>query len=120
MSNELLFTILENAILLFTTVKVAKTTSAVIINKRQLNKISKYNGWVIKEFPFIDNISLEERKQVLNNNNSKDLLSLVQKLTNYTSEENLKTVYRNILTLKIKKNKAKLFLMDMAEHIIQS
>lgn len=109
MSNELLFTILENAILLFTTIKVAKTTSAVILNKRQLNKISKYNGYVIKEFPFIDNESIENRKKELNKTSSKDLLSLFQKLANYTSEENLKTVYRNILTLKVKKNKSKLF-----------
>ena len=47
---------------------------------------------------------MEERKRELSREKLRQLEWYVKKLERYTSEENLKSVYRNLKTLKVERN----------------
>lgn len=65
---------------------------------------------IVSEIPFVDPKTVEERRRELTNEKANQLKSYVRKLGEYTSEENLKTVYRNLKTLKVKKGYISLIL----------
>ena len=74
-------------------------------SKIVLEKLSKYNGRVVKDLLLPDCSNLEELKKNLNNEKLKQFILYLNKLENYTSEENLTTVYKNLNTARIKKNR---------------
>lgn len=108
-SNEAILNLLQNFFIVSASITIGKSLIITMYNKITFRKASKYNGCLIKECTFIDNVSIEKRKNQIEQKNLDVLLPLVEKLSNYTSNENLKTVYRNLTSLKIKKRKT-LFL----------
>ena len=70
----------------------------------RLNRdINHCQNKIINDIPFIDPQTVEERKRELSREKLKQLEWYVRKLERYTSEENLKTVYRNLKTLKVRR-----------------
>lgn len=59
---------------------------------------------ILFDTPFIDLKTVEERKRELSREKLRQLEWYVKKLERYTSEENLKSVYRNLKTLKVERN----------------
>ena len=67
-----------------------------------LKKDKKYEKYLIRDFPYIDKVPLEERKKRINSAKNKELLFYIEKLENFTDEENLKNAYRNLSTIDMK------------------
>lgn len=96
--KEILNSLAQNILPLVVSINLG----SILVEKIRVNKISK--GGVIKSCPFIDDLSLEERKKSIDEEKLKILLPLVEKLKDYTAPENLKAVYRNLSSIKIKRN----------------
>lgn len=102
--SGLILNALQNFFTILTSLTIGQSLAVSMINKLTLKKISKYDGLPIKECTFIDNVvSTQERKNKIEQKKLDDLLPLVEKLSDYTSKENLTTIYRNLISLKIKK-----------------
>lgn len=82
-------------------------------NKINLEKLSKYDGCVVKDLLLPDSSDIEKLKKSIDSEILKQFLSYLDKLKDYTSEENLITVYKNLNTAKIKKNRL-IFLFGAA------
>ena len=101
--TKLILEIIGSWIIVMTPSALGAHIAVSILEKKDLKKISEYNGCLIKECPFIDAISTLEIKKELDEKKLEILLSLLEKLSNYTSKENLKTVYQNLKTLKLQR-----------------
>ena len=84
---------------------IAQDLIGLVLHGITIKKISKYNGCIVKDLSLSDCSNLEELKNNLNNEKLKQFILYLNKLENYTSEENLITVYQNLSTAKLKKNK---------------
>ena len=76
--------------------------SITALSKVRLKKDKKYEEYLIRDFPYVDPISLEERKKRVNSTKNKELLFYIEKLERFTNEENLKNAYRNLSTVDVK------------------
>lgn len=99
---ELILKNLQDSFTMLASITIGQSLTASMINKVNLKKMSEYDGLPIRECTFVDSISSTEKNQI-KQKNSDILLPLVEKLSTYTSEENLKTVYRNLISLKLEK-----------------
>ena len=63
--------------------------STAALSKVKLKNERKYEEYLIRDFPYIDPISLEERKKRVNSEKNKELLLYIEKLERFTDEENL-------------------------------
>ena len=93
-------------------------------SKIDLEKLSKYDGFVVKDLSLSDCFDIEELKQSIDSEKLKQFLFYLEKLKDYTSEENLITVYKNLNTAKIKKNRLILLfgnagIYDPKENIVK-
>jgi len=91
----------------FITVNISLTlTQFLFPNKIVINKISKYDGLNCSDLNILnDSKSLEEIKREINKEKIKDILPYVEKIVNFTSENNLKNIYTNLNSLTIQKNR---------------
>lgn len=93
--------------LLFVT-SIGVTLQGIAIHKvkeiRLKRDTSHCQNKILFDTPFIDLKTVEERKRELSREKLRQLEWYVKKLERYTSEENLKSVYRNLKTLKIERN----------------
>lgn len=108
--SELILNTLKDSFIILASLTIGQSLAVSMINKINLKKISKYDGLTIKECTFTYNVASTER--IKNKSGQKkldDLLPLVEKLSSYTSKENLTTVYRNLISLKVKKKPMLLF-----------
>lgn len=102
--SGLILNVLKDSFTILASLTIGQSLAVSMINKITLKKISKYDGSPIKECTFIDNVvSTQERKNKIGQKKLDDLLPLVENLSDYTSKENLTTIYRNLISLKIKK-----------------
>jgi len=76
--------------------------SITALSKVRLKKDKKYEDFLIRDFPYVDPISLEERKKRINSAKNKELLFYIEKLERFTDEENLKNAYRNLSSIDVK------------------
>lgn len=72
-------------------------------SKIRLEKLSKYDGCILKNLLLPDCSDIEKLKKSIDSEILKQFLSYLDKLKDYTSEENLITVYKNLNTAKIEK-----------------
>ena len=79
-------------------------------SKIRLEKLSKYDGCILKNLLLPDCSDIEKLKKSIDSEILKQFLSYLDKLKDYTSEENLITVYKNLNTAKIEKNRLILLL----------
>ena len=101
----------KEAIKLTTIYLVIPTTTLINIykytsNKLMLNRTNKYSNHVIKKFHLKKDSSLEELKDRIKKDKVKELLPYLRKLEKFTSQDNLYTVYKNLKSVKVKRNKA--------------
>lgn len=80
-----------------------KNLIAFVFDKKRLCQQSKYDGSIIKEAPFISNCNIDELKKDINKQKVELLLLFIEKLEEYTTEENLKRAYKNLKTISIEK-----------------
>lgn len=83
--------------------------TSFLIGNYSLKLKNKQMDSIIREFPPIDGESIEKRKSEISEKQIKILLPYLKKLEEYTSEENLKTAYRNLKTVEVVRN-PKMFL----------
>jgi len=95
---------LLEGIQMFFVYNIAWDSSMFVTNKIRFKKISEYDGCIVKDFSFIEDYDIQELKSAINQEKISQLSTIIMKLKNYTSEENLKTVYKNLSTVKIKRN----------------
>lgn len=100
--NELdileLLLIPPNALIIYNSI------NTLIFQKLSLKKLSKYNDCIFEDFDF-ENNKQKKLEHTINNDNTDKLLPLINKLIDYTIEDNLNTIYNNLNTLKLKKQK---------------
>lgn len=71
--------------------------------KFNIDELNKYDGYLINKECFLDNGSLEDKKEAMNKKKLEVLYPYVEALVNQVSEENLKLMYKNLKTLKLEK-----------------
>ncbi len=113
----------KEALKLTTIYLVIPTTTLINIykytsNKLMLNRTNKYSNHVIKKFHLKKDSSLEELKDRIKKDKVKELLPYLRKLEKFTSQDNLYTVYKNLKSVKVKRNKA--ILLKSAEGVYNS
>lgn len=81
-----------------------------LLHGYSVQKINKYDGCLINKKVYVDNLSLEERKRMVNKAKIKELTPYVTKLVNYFDENLLKDMYRNLSTVKFKKKRSMLLM----------
>jgi len=104
LNNNLIQNILTIIIGYLLPVFITSNFITIINNKKRLKRISKYAGCLIKDGLDNKNYDISKLKQKINQEKVKKILPYVEKLSEYTSEENLKNIYLNLNTLKIKRN----------------
>ena len=77
--------------------------SLLVLSKISLKIYSKYNGCIVKNLALPNCFNVDELKKNIDNEKLKQFILYLDKLRNYTSEENLITVYQNLNTVKLKK-----------------
>ncbi len=84
--------------------KVIRSTVNPAVTYAKLKRnLKQYKGSIINELPFIETETIEEKQKNILKDKFEILTPYVEKLQNYTSEENLKAVYRNLENLTLKK-----------------
>lgn len=78
--------------------------TSFLIGNHSLKLINKQIDSIIREFPPIDGESVEKRKSEISEKQIKILLPYLKKLEKFTSEDNLKTAYRNLKTIEVVRN----------------
>lgn len=101
MNPDLIRNILE-LIGKFTGAVCIYNVSMTALSKVKLKREKQYEQYLIREFPYVDPIPLEERKKRVNSEKNKELLFYIENLERFTDEENLKTAYRNLSTVDVK------------------
>jgi len=105
MMNEVNFVNLTLEVLLKSGIFITSLNiSNILLENIYLNKIHKYKNSIIRELPPIDIESIEKRKSEIESQKIKVLLPYLKKLEKYTSEENLKTAYRNLKDVKVSRS----------------
>lgn len=105
MMNEVNFVNLTLEVLLKSGIFITSLNiSNILLENIYLNKIHKYKNSIIRELPPIDIESVEKRKGEIESQKIKVLLPYLKKLEKYTSEENLKTAYRNLKDVKVSRS----------------
>lgn len=87
------------------TILIYSNLNSIRHNKIRLHRINKYQGCKVKELSLVDSKSITELKQEVNKEKEATFLEYINKLKNYTSEDNLKTLYRNLNTLEVEHGK---------------
>lgn len=85
-----------------TSVAVITNSMAYLGGKIILRNYNRANG-IVKNFCPVDPQTVEERKKAISKEKMDEVKDYIEKLANYTKEENLKTVYKNLKNLKIKR-----------------
>lgn len=86
--------------------KVVQSTVYPAITYAKLKRnMEPYKGSIINEIPFIEKETIEEKKKRILKEKFEVLRPYVEKLQDYTSEENLKAAYRNLENLTLQKEK---------------
>lgn len=82
---------------------ISSNLTAILVNKIKLYRLSKYNGSIISECQPLIKFSSSEIKQKIDAEKIEFLKPIIEKLKNYTSEENLLTAYNNLQNIKVKR-----------------
>lgn len=102
--SEIVEIILKQMPIYILTMYLSRNLIAITDKKITLNKLSKYEGNIISERSFVKHKNEEEAKKNVDFEKVKILVAIIEKLKDYTSEENLITAYNNLKTVKIKKS----------------
>lgn len=78
--------------------------TSFLIGNYSLKSINRQMDSIIRELPPIDGESIEKRKREISKKQIKILLPYLKKLEKFTSEDNLKTAYRNLKTIEVVRN----------------
>lgn len=87
------------------TILIYSNLNSIRKNKIRLHRINNYQGCKIKELSLVDSNSIAELKKEIDKEKEATFLEYINKLKNYTSEDNLKTLYRNLNTVEIEQGK---------------
>lgn len=88
------------------TILIYGNLNSLVQSKIKLNKISNYKECKVKELSLVDSKTIENLKKETNREKERLFLEYIDKLKNYTSEDNLKTLYRNLNTLEVEQRKS--------------
>ncbi len=72
-------------------------------NKVHLQKVSKYNQFVINNSEFLNELRQNQQVAAIDKEKVSILRPYLEKLKNYTDPDNLKTIYNNLQTAKVDK-----------------